>query len=144
MNFAVTIDAATLSRSRIGSITGVVFVEADGTAFPEKGWNDFPVVVLGWWARAVRDVLDGAPESLCQFMDGPFSFSVQASSDSAWTVRFLGRQEEPIATTEAAREEVAEAVARAADAVLAACAAKGWTSRDIDELRRSLADLRKR
>lgn len=144
MSFAVTIDPATLSRSRRGGITGVLFVVANGTAFPEKGWNDFPVVVLGWWAQAVRGVLDGAREGVCQFMDGPFSFSVQPSSAGAWAIRLLGKQGEATATTKAAPEEVADAVVRAADAVLAACAAKAWTSRDIDELRSSVADLRRR
>jgi hypothetical protein len=81
---------------------------------------------------------------VCQFMDGPFSFSVQASLDPAWTVRLLGREGEPTATVEAPPQEVAAAVAVAAETVLAACDAKGWTSRDIDELRRSAADLRKR
>jgi hypothetical protein len=95
MTFAVTLDPATLSRSRRGSITGVLFVVSDGTVFPEQGWSDFPVVVLGWWARAVCEVMDGAREGVCQFMDGPFSFSVQASSDRAWTVRLLGKRHGP-------------------------------------------------
>jgi hypothetical protein len=143
MTFTVTIDPATLSRSRRSSITGVLFVVANGTAFPEKGWSDLPVVVLGWWARAVREVLHGAREGVCLFMDGPFSFSVQASSNRAWTVQLLGGEGEPTATVETSPQEVAGAVAGAAEAVLAACAANGWTSSDIDELSRAVAELRK-
>ena len=63
-------------------ITGTLFVELGGNAFPDAGWSDFPVVVLGWWVRAALALQrTGAPTSF-MFMDGPFELELRRAGPS--------------------------------------------------------------
>jgi len=56
------------------TITGHLFVQVGDFFFPEKGWDDFVVVVLGWWIENAI-LLDGPVVEVDNlFMDGPYSF----------------------------------------------------------------------
>jgi len=46
-------------------------------AFPGRGWSDFPVIILGWWADALFQ-LEGPTRREVQwlFMDGPHYVSL--------------------------------------------------------------------
>ena len=57
--------------SSTGSKWVAIWIVLDGTAFPESGWTDFPLIVLRWWVEAALehsrvDVVEW------RFMDGPF------------------------------------------------------------------------
>ncbi len=52
-NGMIALDLQTFDQSRqSGNVTGVIFLESQGRAFPERGWSDFPVIILGWWIDA--------------------------------------------------------------------------------------------
>jgi hypothetical protein len=136
-SFAVRTDASALHRSATGSITGPLFLEIGGDAFPEPGWNDFPVVVLGWWIRAVLDLQRTGASCTCMFMDGPFEFELKRASPSAWELRLVERSVAAVQVVRSVRVNPAEillAVHAAADAVLKFCNERSWSSRDVDEL----------
>ena len=38
-----------LNQGSSGLITGEIYFEENNNYFPEKGWNDFTVIILGWW-----------------------------------------------------------------------------------------------
>jgi hypothetical protein len=55
---------------------GPIFLDLEGAAFPEEGWEDFAGLMLfEWLASTVRWVQDeaGAP-CIYRFMDGPYEF----------------------------------------------------------------------
>ena len=56
-----------------GTITGEIYVANNGHYFPEKGWNDFPVIILGWWVNSFLGYIksDLSAFEFC-FMDGPY------------------------------------------------------------------------
>lgn len=121
---------ATGSRAAVGKIC-----LADGEAFfPDRGWFDFPVVILRWWLEALARLSSGASgrEEL-RFMDGPFRVEIEGGADAA-SYRLIGPA--------GAREGVLLlapffAQARAAGLrVVDACDTRGWQSTDIDRLRR--------
>jgi hypothetical protein len=68
----IVTDRATVSKGASGAITGVVAIRLGEVCFPEGRWNDFIVVVLGWWARQAAALRAGDPARLV-FMDGPYS-----------------------------------------------------------------------
>jgi hypothetical protein len=140
MAFSVKLDLTSLARSSRGAITGVLFLEVDGFGYPELGWNDFPVIILAWWARAVRDLRASGvgAEAVCRFMDGPFSFSLRALSYGEWEVRLLGKNGELLRTAKTTPGEVVRAIQVAAAAVLQACADRGWGSRETEELQAAI------
>lgn len=136
-SFAVRTDASALRRPARGSITGPLSLEIGGDAFPEPGWNDFPVVVLGWWIRAVLDLQRTGASCSCMFMDGPFEFELKRAGASVWELRLLERRVAAVHVVRSERVNPAEvllAVDAAADAVLKVCSERRWSSRDVDEL----------
>ncbi len=137
LTFAVRTDAATLRRSAKGSITGTLFVEVGGQAFPESGWSDFPVVVLGWWLRAVLALQKTNAPASCMFMDGPFECELMAAGPGSWALRLLESRADAVRVVRDGRvgsETVLVALRVAADAVIRSCKERGWSSADVDEL----------
>ncbi|MEL6328097.1 MAG: hypothetical protein AAFR38_00415 [Planctomycetota bacterium] len=69
--------------------TGNIWVELNGDGFPERGWADFPIVVLGWWSEAL---ISQRPNQRIQwrFMDGPFELSFEPESHDVYRVRRCG------------------------------------------------------
>ncbi len=67
-------------------VAGVVFFRLGDLDFPESGWTDFPVVILGWWCQSLsRALAGGASCVVLEFMDGPFE--VRVSGPIATVVR---------------------------------------------------------
>jgi hypothetical protein len=78
MTLKLTVDATTLRFGADGTATGVVYWEVLGKAFPESTWNDFVLVVVGWWLdSAIRLARGESSEEKLQFMDGPFEVAVE-------------------------------------------------------------------
>jgi hypothetical protein len=58
---------------------GPIFLDLEGTAFPEDGWEDFAGLMLfEWLASSVRWLQDETEETgapcIYRFMDGPYEF----------------------------------------------------------------------
>jgi len=49
-------DPVSIDFSKSQAVTGVVFFDFGSFQFPEKGWNDFIVVVLSWWLIALKRI----------------------------------------------------------------------------------------
>jgi len=130
--FQVLVEKQTLHRSQRGSITGVIAVRAGGIVFPEDRWSDFPVVVLGWWINECRRIRTGGT-ARCQFMDGPYRFSIRITGGAN-----EAEIELPAANSAPLRVDLAdvlEEIRGAARVILATCDAAGWNSTDIETLR---------
>ena len=55
-----------------GPATGGIWLVTGGSEFPRAGWNDFIVVVLGWWSSAILRLLENnSGMERVHFMDGP-------------------------------------------------------------------------
>lgn len=144
----VVVEPDTLERSVHGEITGRVWLR-DGRRehqadFPEVGWSDFPVALIGAWAielqRFARVLPSGDAVARCHFMDGPYSFTVHAVGAGAWRIscveeRAFGHSTPgQVWVTDSA--SFLDGLHRAARATLAACDARGWWDADTETLRR--------
>jgi len=71
---SIIVDASSVQARAGGPVTGNLWLVIDGHEFPSHGWNDFVVVVMGWFAAALVPLFRGAStrESV-SFMDGPYS-----------------------------------------------------------------------
>ena len=75
----IVVNSESLARSPMGAITGQIHIAGPAGSFPENEWDDFPVVVLTWWIAGLQLVASGDRRSFVgDFMDGPFSFRVDA------------------------------------------------------------------
>jgi hypothetical protein len=130
----IVADPSSLQRSGMGSITGQVFLRGPSGSFPEEGWSDFPVVILGWWINGLRRLGQRKRASYQGlFMDGPYAFVVQCGFGEADEILWgeIG-SEAPVGIVDVALL-LASAVA-AAKSVTIACRAKGWNTPDVESL----------
>ena len=137
---------ARIERSAAGVVAGPIWIAADGTnvAFPEAGWSDFPVVLLGRWLPSLGRLRDRGQAADCQFMDGPYRFTVASVAPNAWRIACFEGREGP-SVSNAVAEWSVDAGAflhsglAAARAVLGYCDGRGWWDDDTDRLRAAIA-----
>jgi hypothetical protein len=148
----VVVDASAVARTDSGRIAGPIWLrdgDADRQAdFPEVGWVDLPVTLLGAWVselqRLTRTLPSSGATSACHFEDGPYYFTVHVESGGGWRVRcFEAREraaqpEHPVHEWRTGGSAFLASAVRAGRAVLAQCDARGWWSPDTEALRRCL------
>ena len=130
----VSVDTSTLSRGRLGNITGVVFLAHARWAFPERAWNDFPVIVIAWWLEALSSREQNQVE--CAFMDGPFAFRVSRASGGKWRIECRGRSSGPSRVALVQPSPFMRSLYTAGRNLVSACQKHGWRSREISRLAR--------
>jgi hypothetical protein len=131
---AVEVDVSTLERAGSGAITGVVFLRVGGEAFPDDGWSDFPVAILGWWIEGVSRISRGESRTCeCLFMDGPERFRLEPKDGDAWSLLAFHHDRKELAAT-ISFAAFRRSLVVAAEAVRSACRARGWQSPDLDVL----------
>jgi 3-oxoacyl-ACP reductase-like protein len=132
----VVTDQATVSKSARGAITGVVALRLGDVWFPESGWNDFVVVVLGWWARQAAALRAGHPARL-DFMDGPYSVVARPENglSSVACLRGTGEGAAILETGEVPTADLVAAIMRASRETLVLCEQNGWETPDTETLR---------
>jgi hypothetical protein len=140
------IDYSTVSRSQAGAITGVICLKTESAAFPDPSWNDFPVILLGWWFEALSSLRKTkAKTASCRFMDGPFYFDVRRVDSRLAIQCFRQRKPRDILVLEATSEERSFLAGLAAhgEQLLVLCANNGWAAEEINLLRRLKDELAK-
>ena len=126
----IALDLQTFRQSREGgNVTGVIFLELQDGAFPEMGWSDFPVIVLGWWTDSWLQ-LEVATRSEIQwrFMDGPHSLTLTKGEGS----NSIGAYE---------FSQVGSSLLEAAERVVAHCDKHKMFSNDLELLRSNIQRL---
>lgn len=142
--FVLRIHPGGLSSSGRGTIHGPIWCEHGAAAFPGLAWNDFPVVVLGWWLEAVGILLDGRSRSATvHFMDGPYKVHLYAGHREWWRAEWVKEGAdgaEVVNQFEFPNESLVRSLTVCSDNLLLECTANGWKSADID----SVVSLRER
>lgn len=137
MAFMIHVSPETFQRSGYGSVTGQIFITDQGFAFPESHWNDFAVVIMGWWTEEMLKIWTGTSHQIqCRFMDGPFGFEISLDCPEVWNVRFLesGKQGKCLNERSYPAKSIVNAFITASDLIIKTCQEKNWTSRDLDIL----------
>jgi hypothetical protein len=125
-----------LSRTAAGSIVGPVWLSAGPVSFPEPKWSDFPVALVGAWLQAALSIHTGRQQhALCSFMDGPYSFALDARSKMIWHVSFLGPADDVRAEFDVHAYGFSGSLAAAAGQLMSACRERGWSGRDLEVLK---------
>jgi hypothetical protein len=144
MNSALIVDTETLKFNGVGLPTGNIWLEIDGKPFPMRCWNDFIVVLLGWWTGALLKLIRG--ESVSEdvgFMDGPYTVEVAAISSEMFRLRALqgeDRTDEICAGEVVAKDFIQKVILQARD-VLNACQQNVYRSKDVEILEVALKNL---
>ena len=135
----VVVEPHSFRITKSGTVVGPIWLhskEDSELVFPEAGWIDFPVVILGWWLREIEGLLRASSiEATCSFMDGPFEFILKKSGE----LRLCERRASgtiDVGTLRVSVEDFCQSLNVAASSVVAECEARGWSGVDIDYLRR--------
>ena len=75
-------DSIRVSKSKISTqiFSEIYFQLNDGTFFPEEKWDDFAVVILGWWLQEALSI-NTDNKHIFNFMDGPYYLEVSLVDD---------------------------------------------------------------
>jgi hypothetical protein len=151
----VEVHLDSLTQSAKGAVFGEVSVAVDNDHFPEQEWNDFIVVVLGWWSGRCAALLRGAQQEELWFMDGPLLMNMGRLPDDLWSVHFLQLRAAPgpsmvrIAPFPGMPDGVCihplsfvRSLTNSGYAVLQECARRGWATPEVDRLKRENSALR--
>jgi hypothetical protein len=139
----IIFDESTLEQSRSASrsITGVLYFDFGGFAFPDERWNDFAVVITSWWLEALEKLDRGIEqEVLLRFMDGPYGIALSRQDGDVVLLRCTEERRNVGVVHEeyASLSEVSAQVRQLARQLAVACGLAGIESSDVDLLRRHL------
>ena len=130
-------------RAQGPAIAGIWLVTG-GSEFPRAGWNDFVVVVLGWWSSAILRLLENnSGMERVYFMDGPYSVEVSKAQSGRLQLRMFagpsgGRE---VAVGEADIKRFVSELASQSRKLLDKCRLREWWSPDAEALASQLHDL---
>lgn len=80
-----------VSKGKHPKIHGTIFFETKDFKFPDALWNDFVVVILGWWIQNLYEARrDEKLQIKFLFMDGPVEVRVKFVGDTC-QMRFIRR-----------------------------------------------------
>jgi hypothetical protein len=130
-----------LHQSKMGSITGILYVDFGSFHFPEKGWNDFVVVVSTWWLEALAKLERGFErEVILYFTDGPYWLTPTRQDGDDVQVRCIeDRTGGGVIHEELVRlQDFSKQLRRVARQVASACQRNRFESSDVDALRKYL------
>ena len=84
----VVVEQETLRQGSSGTVHGATYWVMEGQPFPDDSWDDFPVVILGWWLEAATRMARGfsSYEKLI-FMDGSPFIELQSLPDTNIEIR---------------------------------------------------------
>ena len=130
--FRVLISPSSLKREGSGLITGLLAVDLGGATFPDKDWWDCPIVVVGWWLRALQDVQTGRAATL-SFMEGPHKVSVSPPVDGVSQITFWSgsSRAQPVQVGSVVSGELVRSISAAAEVLASECQQRGWGGEDV-------------
>jgi hypothetical protein len=118
-----------------------IWLTINGSHFPMIGWNDFIVVVLGWWTAAILRLLqnESASERI-HFMDGPYAVEISRMKSGRFQLRTFAGPDggHEVAVGEAAVKPFVSELSIQSRKLLDECRSRGWWSRDAEDLKAHL------
>jgi len=136
------VDSSTLLVRQSGPAIAVIYIVTGEDTFPGLGWDDFAVVILGWWAGALCRIIGRESKTeLVRFMDGPYAVEVSMPEPEILNFRMFARDVEVGTGVAEAELFVANVIAQS-QKLLDECRLKGGWSSDADHLASELITLK--
>lgn len=135
----VQTEPTSLEKSGSQAITGVIFFDFTSYQFPEKGWNDFVIVVLCWWLSVLGKITIGKSDSEeLRFMDGPLYVKVTKLNNNLCGVECFdgGSRENPEFSGKYKFTDILNSVLEVAKTTYSVCSQNEWDGKDISTLKR--------
>lgn len=126
-------------RNPSGNVTGCICLSLGSEFFPDSEWNDFPIIILGWWIEGLLEVLHGRATTFeARFMDGPYSFLVERTHGTSGSLTLRDPRDSRVQAINLRALLVSAAAAGAQ--VAHASKVNGWSNADLQRLEALLAN----
>jgi hypothetical protein len=110
------------NRPTKGPTTCPIHIEIGNERFPNAMWDDFAVVIMGWWIEQVIELRSGTSSvALWDFMDGPYSLEIQRSHEDCCIVNCIMRGvkgSKVIARREVSLKQITQEIIEASESLL--------------------------
>jgi len=145
METRIVVQPETLLPGSAGPATANIWLESGSIGVPAVGWNDFAIVVLGWWSDALLRLIRGvSSREEVRFMDGPYSVLLDSVGSDRWKLTYVDRTSGHRARDIGVADlGLAESITVAGRGLLEACRAQRLWSDDATRLEGAIADLRR-
>lgn len=142
----ITVTDGKFGRSGAGLVYGELSLQIGEMRFPGVHWNDFVVVVLTWWCRALLRLLTGEQGPIeVQFMEGPYLAELGPLNSSSLHMVLIeaGLNRRVCREADVEFGPLIESALSASDRTLSECKNRKWLSNDSDELADARDKLRR-
>jgi len=132
------IEQNTFKKNNSNNITGIIYFGINDYFFPEKGWYDFPIIVLNWWLEGLKEIKYNRTKRIeLNFMDGPASIIVKSIDNSICSFECIwDNAVEFIAELD--KEIIYNEVIRSARSIENICRSNTWNDDEVVKMRKLL------
>lgn len=135
----VNIGLDSLRLNNRGVITGEIYLSLKDFIFPEKGWDDFVIVILSWWLTAISNVIEGSIGCVQEFsfMEGPLLVKITKISDDCLEMRFVKEQKDSelvFFTCQSSIDQVKHSLLKSTGELLEEIKLRNWGSEESKKL----------
>ncbi len=119
------------------NLVSEVYWKVNEGFFPEKGWTDFTVIILGWWTQELLAQLDGKEVGQYDFMDGPFYVEARITVEDKILLHFKERRRSGINVLFTADVEIKDffsSLKSISNLVLRQCYHNSYKNEDVSKL----------
>jgi hypothetical protein len=122
--------------------TGIVSWSNGESSFPDDRWNDFALVIAGWWLQALSQLQSSNRSVVFRFMDGPFCVECDRIGDMVHG-RFVDDRRGRKVVTEWTTPycNIVQQVVEFSKVVLSYCDRNGVDGSDVDLVRSGLETM---
>ncbi|EFV75034.1 MULTISPECIES: hypothetical protein [Cytobacillus] len=130
----------TLSMDDYNLITGEIYFSVDNQYFPDEKWDDFIVVILAWWHKAILNLNYSRRNGIVQkfeFMDGPLFIRGTKISEDILEMEFINEKidyEHILFTCQTSIIKFKKNLIKSTRQLLKELKNRNWQSDDIEEL----------
>ncbi|MCX2679365.1 hypothetical protein OOZ15_05365 [Galbibacter sp. EGI 63066] len=137
----IQIDTLTITKEG-GRVFGNIYFTDQEFSFPEKGWNDFVIIILNWWCSALKGLLlNERLQDEFLFMDGPFTVRVTYLKEEVFNLIFLS-SDELEANYEVPIKDFSNNYLREINSLIRKIDEFGWNDEEIESLKINYRDLK--
>lgn len=141
MKLRINLVLSSINISKANAITGSINIQVGEIYFPNKGWNDFIVIVLTWWNTNFYTFIVGKNQIAdFYFMDGNYKFRLK-SNNNILNVQFYDSNDEVISIVEVSKDNFLNELYKKSNDVVTTCQELGLKTQEVIELQESLLNL---
>lgn len=141
--FKIVADPSTFVGNSRYLVTGKISMHVSDHWFPEKEWDDFPIIIVGNWINEYIDFINNESEKCTfYFMDGPYEAILEKQTTETLLVRCIrrGSSDPGIQTTTTFQTLKRSLIATATECLAKASSAK-WSNPDVARLQKGFKEL---